>query len=205
VWDEALAGHLGAGSTGNALNAAGAAGDPWATAIPGAYGAGSAGLLLGTTIPAAIDAIDNYVDAEIGALATAVADVPTVAEFEARSTTDPATQTLLTTVAGYLDTEIAAIKAVTDALTAAAAAKLALSAGTIVSAAAAAGTLSTTEMTTNLTEATDDHYNGRIIIWTSGVLQNQATDITDYDGATKKLVYTAVTEAPTAADTFIIV
>jgi hypothetical protein len=164
VWDEAIAGHAGVGSTGEALAAAGSAGDPWTTALPGAYGAGTAGLLLGTTIPAAIDAVDNYID-----------------------------------------TEIAAIKAVTDALTAAAAAKLALSAGTIVSAAAAAGTLSTTEMTTNLTEATDDHYNGRIIIWTSGVLQNQATDITDYDGATKKLVYTAVTEAPTAADTFIIV
>ena len=76
VWDEALSGHLGAGSTGNALNAAGSAGDPWATALPGAYGAGTAGLLLGTTIPAAIDAIDNYVDTEIGALTTELAKVP---------------------------------------------------------------------------------------------------------------------------------
>jgi hypothetical protein len=66
------------------------------------------------------------------------------------------------------------------------------------------GTLSTTEMTTDLTEATNDHYNGRIIIWTSGVLKDQATDITDYDGATKKLVFTAVTEAPSNADTFVI-
>jgi len=76
VWDEALSGHLGAGSTGNALNAAGSAGDPWATALPGAYGAGTAGLLLGTTIPNAIDAIDNYVDTEIGALTTELAKVP---------------------------------------------------------------------------------------------------------------------------------
>ena len=52
MWDATLASHLGAGSTGNALNAAGSSGDPWATALPGAYGAGSAGLLLGTTIPA---------------------------------------------------------------------------------------------------------------------------------------------------------
>jgi len=79
------------------------------------------------------------------------------------------------------------------------------SAKTIVVAAAAAGTLSTTEMTTNLAEITDDHYNGRIVIFTSGVLKDQATDITDYDGATKKLTYTALTEAPTAADTFVIV
>ena len=100
---------------------------------------------------------------------------------------------------------VGTVTAVTDALTAAAAAKLALSAGTIVSGSAAAGTLSTTQMTTDLTEATNDHYNGRIIIWTSGVLKNEATDITDYAGATKMLVFTAVTDTPTAGDTFIIV
>lgn len=76
VWNETLADHLGAGSTGNALNAAGSAGDPWATALPGAYGAGTAGLLLGTTIPNAIDAIDNFVDTEIGTLTTELAKVP---------------------------------------------------------------------------------------------------------------------------------
>lgn len=76
VWDEALAGHAGAGSAGAALTAAGSAGDPWATLIPGAYGAGTAGLLLGTTIPNAIDAIDNYVDTEVGALTTELAKVP---------------------------------------------------------------------------------------------------------------------------------
>ena len=76
VWDEALAGHAGAGSAGAALTAAGSAGDPWATALPGSYGAGTAGLLLGTTIPNAIDAIDNYVDTEIGTLTTELAKVP---------------------------------------------------------------------------------------------------------------------------------
>ena len=86
-----------------------------------------------------------------------------------------------------------------------AAAKLALSAGTIVTGAAEAGTLSTTQMTSDLTEATDNHYNGRIIIWTSGVLKDQATNITAYSGATGLLTFTAVTEAPTAADSFVIV
>ena len=71
--------------------------------------------------------------------------------------------------------------------------------------AAEAGTLSTTQMTTDLTEATDDHYNGRIVIWTSGVLLGQATDITDYTGATGMLTYTAVTESPSATDTFVII
>jgi hypothetical protein len=46
VWDEPIAGHLTAGSTGAALNAAGGAGDPWSTALPGAYGAGTAGYIL---------------------------------------------------------------------------------------------------------------------------------------------------------------
>ncbi len=46
VWDEAIAGHAGAGSTGAALSAAAPA-DPWATALPGAYAAGTAGKILG--------------------------------------------------------------------------------------------------------------------------------------------------------------
>ncbi len=104
-----------------------------------------------------------------------------------------------------IDTVVDAIKVVTDALTSAAAAKLALSAGTIVTGAAAAGTLSTVAMTTNLTEVTNDHYNGRVIIWTSGVLANQAIGITDYDGASKMLTFTAVTEAPSDSDAFVII
>jgi hypothetical protein len=54
VWDETLADHLAAGSTGNALNAAGAAGDPWTTAIPGAYGAGTAGNIVGNRLDVAV-------------------------------------------------------------------------------------------------------------------------------------------------------
>lgn len=54
VWDEAISGHLGAGSTGAALNAAGSAGDPWTTPLPGAYGSGTAGFIIGTNIDALI-------------------------------------------------------------------------------------------------------------------------------------------------------
>jgi hypothetical protein len=86
-----------------------------------------------------------------------------------------------------------------------AAARLAQSAATIVNGTAITGTLSTTQMTTDLTEATNDHYKGRVIIWTSGSLINQATDITAYNGTTKMLTYTATTEAPANGDTFIIV
>lgn len=54
VWDEALAGHATAGSAGAGLAAASSAGDPWATPLPGAYGAGTAGFLIGTYVDALI-------------------------------------------------------------------------------------------------------------------------------------------------------
>ena len=50
VWDEAIAGHAAAGSTGATLSSAGTAGDPWTTEIPGSYTAGQAGYVLGTTV-----------------------------------------------------------------------------------------------------------------------------------------------------------
>lgn len=69
---------------------------------------------------------------------------------------------------------------------------------------AKAGTLSTTQMSTNLTEGTDNHYIGRTIVWLTGVLTRQASDITDYVAVNGVLTYTAVTEAPSADDEFVI-
>ncbi len=54
-------------------------------------------------------------------------------------------------------------------------------------------------------EATDDHFIGRIMIFTSGANKHQATDITDYDGTNKRFSYTAVTDIPADDDTFIVV
>jgi hypothetical protein len=54
VWDETLGDHLTSGSTGAGLNAAGSAGDPWSTTLPGAYGSGSAGYILGTNLNATV-------------------------------------------------------------------------------------------------------------------------------------------------------
>ena len=77
VWDETLADHLTAGSTGNALNAAGSAGDPWSTALPGAYGSGTAGKIIGDNLNATVssrasqtslDTLDNFVDTEVAAI-----------------------------------------------------------------------------------------------------------------------------------------
>lgn len=81
VWDEVLSGHLTAGSTGYSLNGAGAAGDPWTTALPGAYGAGTAGKIIGDNINAtlssratqtSVDIVDNLVDTEVAAIKTVV-------------------------------------------------------------------------------------------------------------------------------------
>lgn len=80
-----------------------------------------------------------------------------------------------------------------------------LSASTIV-----VGNVTTSTSTTSFadsaqTEATDDHFNGRIVIFTSGVLKNQASDITDYTGSSKTFTVTAMTEAPGASVSFVIV
>jgi len=62
-----------------------------------------------------------------------------------------------------------------------------------------------TAFETNLTEATNDHYNGAFVVFTSGALLGQSRKISDYDGTNKILtVAAAFTEAPTAGDTFLI-
>lgn len=75
VWDVTLSGHLTAGSTGAALNAAGSAGDPWQTALPGAYSAGQAGYIVGNNLNATVSSrlatsalgftVPGYVDVNI--------------------------------------------------------------------------------------------------------------------------------------------
>jgi hypothetical protein len=142
-----------------------------------------------------IDTLADAIKAKTDALPSDPADASVVAGLIA------ALEAKVDIVDGVAD----AVKVVTDALGAAAAARLALSALGIIGGAAAAGTLSTTEITTNLTEATDDHYNGRAIVFTSGALAGQASAVTDYVGATKKLVVVALTEAPANGDTFVLV
>jgi hypothetical protein len=86
-----------------------------------------------------------------------------------------------------------------------ASANLAVGAKALVYNTAKAGTLSTTQMSTNLTEATDDHYIGRTVVWTTGVLLGQASDVTDYVGVNGVLTFSALTEAPGVGDQFILV
>lgn len=70
VWDEALSGHATAGSTGEALSNAGSAGDPWATSLPGAYGAGTAGKIIGDNINATVSSRSSHSAADVWAAGT---------------------------------------------------------------------------------------------------------------------------------------
>ena len=74
----------------------------------------------------------------------------------------------------------------------------------LVLATAVTGTLTATAFTTSLTEATNDHYNGRTLTFTSGALAGQMTTITDYNGTAKLVTVAAMTEAPANGDTFFI-
>jgi hypothetical protein len=72
VWNYDISGIVTAGTAGDTLNSAGSAGDPWGTLLPGAYGAGTAGKIIGDNINATIssrasqtsvDTVDTVVDA----------------------------------------------------------------------------------------------------------------------------------------------
>ena len=60
---------------------------------------------------------------------------------------------------------------------------------------------------TDLTEATDNHYNGMLLMFSEGVCAGQAHVINDYDGAAKNVAFSAEdiwTEAPGDGNNFII-
>jgi len=82
VWDQVIADHLTPGTTGEALNAAGGAGDPWITTLPGSYSAGQAGYIVGNNVDVAISsrlANADYTapdNAGISAIDTAITNIP---------------------------------------------------------------------------------------------------------------------------------
>jgi hypothetical protein len=114
VWDEVLAGHLTAGTTGNALNAAGSAGDPWTTALPGAYGAGTAGAKLGRVPDIAAGAAGGLFIA--GSNATTTVNVTGSLSGSVGSVTGGVTVTTNNDKTGYT-LSAPGIQAIWDALT----------------------------------------------------------------------------------------
>lgn len=129
----------------------------------------------GTTLDGKIDTIDTVVDA-----------------IKAK------TDSLTFTTANQVDANALAISGSTTAATNLEEGAEALVPGTC------AASSTTTTINTNLTETTDDHYNGRVITFVSGDLTGQSTNITDYNGTTKALTVTALTEAPAENDAFVI-
>jgi hypothetical protein len=151
--------------------------------------------------------------ARIGAPAGAsvsadIADLPTVAEFNARTIAsadyfDPAVDAVatVTTVTNQVTANVTAISG--DSV---AADNLEASLETLVLGTATGIPTATTMADSALTEGTNDHFNGRIIIWRTGVLALQATDITSYNGTTKTFTFTAVVGGPASAgDAYVIV
>lgn len=63
----------------------------------------------------------------------------------------------------------------------------------------------TTLIDSGLTATDADHYKGRIVVFLSGNLKHQATDITAFDPATDKITFTALTQAPSSGDRYTIV
>lgn len=110
-------------------------------------------------------------------------------------------------VSGNLKSDALAINSNTAAAT-----RLALSANQVIPGTVDTATNGHTPTTTefqadDITEATADHFNGRVVIFTSGALAGQASDITDYAavGGIGQFTVTAMTEAPANNDAFVIV
>jgi len=161
----------------------------------------------GTTIPALIGTPAADIAADIAAVkaetATILVDTGTTLQAELdgiqADTEDIQTRIPAALVGGLMSSDVTAIATDTTAPTNLAASALGIVPG------ACEGTPSTTVIQTDLAEATDDHYIGRIVVFTSGVAAGQASDITDYTGSTGTLTVTALTTAPAAADTFVVV
>jgi hypothetical protein len=198
VWDEVLSGHLTAGTTGEKLSSASGV---TASDIRSAIGLASANL---DTQLSTIDGVvaSILVDtAEIGVAGVGLTDI------NLPNQTMDIIGNITGSVSGSVGSVTNRVTSNVDQIAGSttAATNLSKSALGVVYGTAVTGTLSNTQMKTDLTETTNDHYVGRIIVWTSGSLTNQASDVTAYDGPTKVLTYTATTDAPSNGDTWVMV
>jgi hypothetical protein len=164
-------------------------GDSYAIVNSGAHGNAALKVL--------IDAIDDFVDTEVAAILAAVDT-----EVGAIKTQ---TDKMIFTVANQLDSNVLSVNG-----TAAAAARLALASANMLP-----GTVDITGFapTTTQFEADDitlptaDRLKGRIIVFTSGAGQYEATDITAYSlvGGRGHFTVTALASAPADNVTFIVI
>lgn len=217
VWDEDATGHQTTGTFGQAI------GDPGAdtTTIYQSVVTDAAG----TNIAADIAAIEAQTD-DIGAAGAGLTAIPWNAAWDAEVQSevndglvayDAATGTDVTAVetdtqdiqarlpaaltgGGNIKADVLAISGDTTA-----ADRLeALMDGLIVAQVNDLSATTTAFIADGFTEATNDHFNGRLITFLTGALVGQQTDITDYVGATQTFTVTALTEAPANDDFFVV-
>ena len=190
--------------------------------IDASVGAMAANVITATAINA-----DAITDAKVAADVTIASVTGAVGSVTAAVSVDAASvrtavglaaanlDTQLTAIDDFLDTEIAAILEDTGTtlddfvddlearLTQALADKLTAHAAAIGTVVIGAGSTTTAVKLSTVNgaapSATNDFYNGRVLIFTSGALAQQATSISDYDGATTTATVVALTGAP--ADT----
>lgn len=161
-------------------------------------------------------AIDDFLDTEIAAILAAVdtevaAILADTAELQGDWVDGGRLDLILDARASQasVDTIDDLVDDLETRLTAALATKLAAHAAGVLTVTIGSGA-STTSIPFSAVEgttpsATNDHYNGRVLVITSGALAGQATNITDYDGATATATVAALTGAPANGVTAIIV
>lgn len=116
VWDLDMTGHTTSGTFGEAMSDAGSAGDPWTTALPGAYTAGQAGYILGTNLDDTVTSRASAAD--LSTLDGKVDTVDTVVDSIQTDTNDIQTRLPAALVGGRMDASVGAMAA--NVLTAAA-------------------------------------------------------------------------------------
>jgi hypothetical protein len=154
---------------------------------------------------------ENVFDAWFGASAAAGTDLASVltdtgttlqAELDGiqADTEDIQSRLPAALVGGRIDANASAISGDTTA-----ADRLeALMDGIIPGIVGASSTVTSVANCTGFTEATNDHFNGRLITFLTGNLAGQQCQITDYTGSTQSFTVTPLTEAPASSDTFVI-
>ena len=148
---------------------------------------------LTTTVDTVVDAIKTVTDAlpEAGALTTIGTDTARLTAVRAAILTDWINGGRLDLL---LDAVIANIALLDDGIVR----------GTVDTVVNGHAPTTTEFQADDITEATADHYIGRIVTWLTGALTGQSTDITDYAnvGGIGQFTVTAMTDAPANNDTF---
>lgn len=151
-------------------------------------------------LPADLDAVladTADMQPKLGTPATSLAADIAAVETD---TADIQTRLPAALVGGKMDSDMTAI----SGDTAAADNLEALGEGVVPAQVNDAAATTTSFIADGFTEATDDHYIGRLITFRTGALAGQQTDITDYVGSTQTFTVTALTEAPADNDFFVI-